>query len=249
MNLFPLFFPLDFWDTIMQPIYWLISGIVVGCHWLFSQNLDPNKGYTWLLSIIALTVVVRSAMIPLYVKQINASRQMQLLQPKMQALQQKYGNDREKLGQEQMKLYQEEGINPMSSCLPILIQMPIFIGLFNVLNGVSHGYPVGKFFWDQPQLVNSLRDSKFLGAELAGTFMPMTPWGANQWMAGGLIIGLTVTLFITQLHMMRKNMPPEALVGPAAQSQKMMLYVFPLMYLFTGITVPIGVPMISAISL
>ena len=261
MNLSPLLTLLDFGadfgnalNAMMQPIYWVISGIVVGFHWLFSQFLNPDAGATWLLAIISLTVVVRVAMIPLFVRQINSSRKMQLLQPKMKALQEKYGTDRERLGQEQMKLYKDEGVNPLASCLPLILQMPIFIGLFNVLNGVSNKVPVGTFFESGAHasatdpghvvypLVDSLSGASIFGASLAGKFMPMdNGFGANQVLAGLLVIGLVVTLFFTQLHMMRKNMPPEALTGPMAQQQKTMLYVMPLSYLFFGISVPIGV--------
>lgn len=244
----PALLPLDIWsdlgnglNVMMQPIYWAISGVLVGFHWLYSQVLDPNMGITWVLSIISLTIVVRTLMIPLFVRQINSSRKMQMLAPKIKELQEKYGTDRERLGREQMKLYKDENVNPAASCLPLLLQMPIFIGLFNVLNGVSNGAPVGHFFVVQPELVDSLRNASVFGASLAGKFMPMTPFGPNQILAGLLIIGLVVTLFFTQLHMMRKNMPPEALTGQMAQTQKTMLYVMPLSYLFFGISVPIGV--------
>ncbi len=243
-----LLVPLTVWDsigaglnTMMQPIYWVISGIIVGFHWLFSQFMDPNSGWTWTLAIVSLTVVIRTLMIPLFVRQINTSRKMQLLGPKLKALQDKYGADRERLGQETMKMYREENVNPAASCLPILLQMPIFIGLFNVLNFVSRGDPMGQFFVDNPHLVDSLRHATIFGAELSGRFMPITTIGPTQFVAAFLIIAMTVTLFITQLQMMRKNMPPEALEGPMAQQQKMMLYMFPVIYLFTGIAVPIGV--------
>jgi YidC/Oxa1 family membrane protein insertase len=256
VTLHPLLIPLDLGadflnalNVLMQPIYWAISGVLVGFHSLFSGFLDRNAGVTWVLSIVSLTVVVRTLLIPLFVRQINSSRKMQLLGPKMKALQEKYGTDRERLGQEQMKMYKEEGVNPFASCMPLLLQMPIFIGLFNVLNGVSNGAAVGYFFEREPQLVNSLRDATiFGGASLAGLFAPggdigraFTQWGATQTVAALLIVGMTVTLFITQLQMMRKNMPPEALTGQMAQQQKIMLYTFPLMYLFFGISVPIGV--------
>ena len=152
-TLLPMLIPLNIWDsigqglnTMMQPIYWVISGIIVGFHWLFSQFMDPRAGWTWALSIISLTVVVRIVMIPLFVRQINTSRKMQLLGPKQKALQEKWGHDRERLGQETMKMYKEENVNPAASCLPIFLQMPIFIGLFNVLNYVSMGTPIGEFF-------------------------------------------------------------------------------------------------------
>jgi len=243
------FVTLGVWDsimgalsTMMQPLYWAISGILVASYHLWGVILALPTGAAWSLAIVSLTVVVRMALIPLFVKQINSSRNMQLLSPKLKELNEKYSHDREKLGQETMKLYKDEGVNPLASCLPLFLQMPIFIGLFNVLNGVSNGAAVGEFFVRDPNLVTSLRNASIFGASLAGKFMPMTNgFGPNQVLAGLLVIGLVVTLFFTQLHMMRKNMPPEALTGPMAQQQKTMLYILPLSYLFFGISIPIGV--------
>src|SRR3954447_13630797 len=81
----------------MTPLYWAVSALLVGWHWLWSQVLDPNGGWAWALSIAGLTVVIRTLLIPLFVPQIRSSRNMQLLQPKMKELQKKYGHDREKL--------------------------------------------------------------------------------------------------------------------------------------------------------
>ena len=78
--------------------------------------------------------MIRAALIPLFVKQIKSSRNMQLIQPKVKELQKKYGHDREKLAEETMKLYKEAGTNPFASCLPILLQMPIFFALFRLLD-------------------------------------------------------------------------------------------------------------------
>ena len=112
-----------FFDMLMQPIYWVMSGILVGAPSLWSMVMDPNSGWTWVLAIVSLTVVVRTLMIPLFVRQINSSRAMQLVAPKARALQEKYGSDRERYGQEVMKLYKEEGVNPAASCLPLLLQL------------------------------------------------------------------------------------------------------------------------------
>ena len=117
---------------IMTPLYYVISIIMVGFHKLFSTFLDPSSGAAWALSIVGLTIVIRALLIPLFVKQIKASRNMQLLQPQVKELQKKYGHDREKLTQETMKLYREAGTNPFASCLPILLQMPIFLALFRM---------------------------------------------------------------------------------------------------------------------
>lgn len=231
-----------FFDMLMQPIYWVMSGILVGAHSLWSMVMDPNSGWTWVLAIVSLTVVVRTLMIPLFVRQINSSRSMQLVAPKARALQEKYGSDRERYGQEVMKLYKEEGVNPAASCLPLLLQMPVFLGLFYVLNGAARGTPVGTWFVERPHLVESLQKSKIFGTEISATLAQNGfVFGPTLFVAGFLIIAMTASLFFMQLMMMRKNMPPESLEGPFAQQQKMMLYLFPAIYLFTGVAFPIGV--------
>ena len=228
-------------STMMQPLYWAVSGLMVMFHWVWGVWLNLPKGAAWALAIVSLTVVVRTAMIPLFVKQINSSRNMQLLQPKMQELQKKYGSDRERLGQETMKLYKEEGVNPMASCFPLLIQMPIFLALFRVLQGASDGPVRGQWLKDRPELVESLQSAKLFGAELASRIFPLTPFGMTQILGIILVILMVGALFITQLQLMRKNMPPEALTGPMAQQQKVMLYVFPIIYAMSSVVIPIGV--------
>lgn len=248
-----LLVPLGFWDflnAIMSPLYAAVSGILVGAHALWSPLFGADSGITWVMSIISLTVVIRTLLIPLFVRQINSARNMQLVQPKLKALQEKYGADREKLGQETMKLYKDEGVNPAASCLPLLLQMPIFIALFNVLNAVSRatdvnalaGTNVGYFFEHNPTLVTSLHSSDVFGARLAGTFFPLSQgFGPTQITALVLMLLMTGTLVLTQLQLMNKNMPPESMTGQFAQTQKMMLYLFPVMYLIGGVSIPIGV--------
>src|SRR3546814_10381909 len=100
----------------MVPLYYASSVVLVGFHKLFSTFMDPASGATWALSIVGLTVVIRALLIPLFVKQIKSSRNMQLLQPKVKELQKKYGHDRERLAQETMALYKESGTHPFASC-------------------------------------------------------------------------------------------------------------------------------------
>ena len=136
---------LDFFGQIAsfigEPLYYAISAVMVAFHTFFSQvlGLDPAGGAAWALSIIGLTLVIRAALIPLFVRQIKASPNMQLIQPKVKELQKKYGHDRERLAQETMKLYKDSGTNPFASCLPIFLQMPIFFALFRLLNHASNG--------------------------------------------------------------------------------------------------------------
>src|SRR6187200_3158197 len=121
----------------MTPLYYLTYFVLVAFHRLFGGIFGPDTGVAWVLSIVGLTLVIRIALIPLFVKQIKSSRNMQLIQPKVRELQKKYGHDREKLAQETMKLYKDSGTNPFASCLPILLQMPIFFSLFSLLNNAA----------------------------------------------------------------------------------------------------------------
>jgi YidC/Oxa1 family membrane protein insertase len=124
----------DLWGLITTPLYFAISGLLVGWHKLWSQIFPADSGIAWVLSIVGLTLVIRAALIPLFVKQIKSSRNMQLIQPKVKELQKKYGHDRERLAQETMKLYKDSGTNPFASCLPIILQMPIFLALFRLID-------------------------------------------------------------------------------------------------------------------
>src|SRR6478735_6298680 len=114
----------------MEPLYYLISVVLVFFHNVFGSIFGDASGAAWALSIIGLTMVIRAALIPLFVRQIKSSRNMQLLQPRIKELREKYGHDRERFAQEQMKLFKETGTNPLASCMPLILQMPIFIALF-----------------------------------------------------------------------------------------------------------------------
>ncbi len=225
--------------AIMAPLYFVTSAILVGWHWLFAQALGEDSGWSWVLSIIGLTLTIRAALIPLFVKQIKASRNMQLVQPRVKELQKKYGHDRERLAQETMKLYQETGTNPFASCMPLLLQMPIFISLFRLVDrAAKDGGSYEKFFLTS-ELSDSLSRAKFFGARIAETFLD----GATgvKILAAVLVIAMTATTFLTQRQLMRKNMPADALTGQYAQQQKMLLYILPLAFGFGGIFFPIGV--------
>ncbi len=248
-GLIPLLAPMGIWDwfvnagnTVMAPLHWAVSGLLVLFHALWSPLLGADSGWTWTLAIVCLTVVVRILTIPLFVKQIKSSRNMQLVQPKQRELQKKYGHDRERLGQETMKLYREEGVNPMASCLPLLLQMPIFFALFQVLNGAARGVTVKGASWltADPILVPSLQNSTIFGARISDTFLGSDLWEVRV-ITVVLILLMTGTMFFTQLQLMRKNMPKEALEGPFAQQQKIMLYIFPVVFAVGGVNFPVGV--------
>ncbi|HSE10031.1 MAG TPA: membrane protein insertase YidC [Nocardioidaceae bacterium] len=222
---------------IMTPLYWIISVILIGFHTLFGEIFGPASGWSWALAIVGLTLVIRAALIPLFVKQIKSSRNMQLLQPKVKELQKKYGHDRERLAQETMALYKETGTNPFASCLPILLQMPIFLALFRILNLAADGETRGVLTSEQ---ANQFGSAQLLGAHIADTFLSTGDLSVRV-LALFLVLAMTATTFLTQRQLMSKNMPADALTGPYAQQQKMLLYVLPIVFAVGGIAFPIGV--------
>jgi YidC/Oxa1 family membrane protein insertase len=129
----------------------LIAGLLIASPITPLENLlrsilnffHNNAGLTWAWSIIALTIVVRIALVPLVVRQIHSMQNMQAHAPQMKEIQRKYKGDRQKMNEELMKFYRENNINPAASCLPLLAQFPIFISLFYVLKNFSHHVPVG----------------------------------------------------------------------------------------------------------
>jgi YidC/Oxa1 family membrane protein insertase len=227
---------------ILTPLYYAVSAVLVGWHELFSLFLPSEGGMSWVLSIVGLTLVTRAALIPLFVKQIKSSRNMQLIQPKVKELQKKYGHDRERLAQETMNLYRETGTNPFAACLPLLVQSPIFIALFRLLDQAQkHGSGNG-FLSDKQALV--LGHAKLFGTiPISATFLKNQGLPSVQILAAILVVAMTATTFTTQRQLMSKNMPSDAMSGPYAQQQKMLLYVLPVAFAAGGVAFPIGVLM------
>ncbi len=224
---------------IMAPLYYGTSFVLLAFHRLFGGMFGDDAGIAWILSIIGLTLVIRAALIPLFVKQIKSSRNMQLIQPKARELQKKYGHDRERLAQETMKLYKETGTNPFASCLPLIVQMPIFLSLFRLIDQAAK-HPENEKGLMTTALNEKFGDAVFLGAKISDTFLSTDLINVRV-LAAILVVGMTVTTFLTQRQLMSKNMPADAMTGPYAQQQKMLLYVLPLVFAVGGIAFPIGV--------
>ncbi len=225
---------------ILTWLEWIVSWVMVAFHRVFTTiGLNPNGGWAWGLSIVGLVLVIRVALIPVFVKQIKAQRGMQTIQPKIKEIQKKFAGDRERQSQEMMKLYKETGTNPFASCLPIVLQAPVFIALYRVLHGVATNSPLG-VFKTQPVLFASAHAAKILGAPISASFVSpgtLHP-GWTKTVALMFIILMTATTFITQRQIMVKNMPSD---NPMAQQQKILLYVFPVFFFVFGLNFPIGV--------
>ncbi len=230
---------------IMTPLYYAISAVMIAFHSFFSfLGLDPAGGLSWALSIVGLTLTIRVMLIPLFVKQIKSSRNMQLIQPKVAELRKKYGHDRQRMAEEQMKLFKDSGTNPFASCLPLLLQMPIFFALFRLLNAASKNEPHGLLDADR---ATQFGESRIFDAiPIADTFWGSRTWGpdanlAVMLVALVLVLAMTATTFTTQRQLMSKNMPAEAMKGQFAQQQKLLLYVLPVAFGLGGVAFPIGV--------
>src|ERR1035437_5519958 len=231
-------------DSILAPLEWVVAWLMVGFHQIFTwMGLPPAAGFTWALSIVGLVVVIRVILIPLFVKQIHASRRMQLIQPEMQKIQKKYKGktdpeSRQAMTQETMGLYKRTGTNPFSSCLPLLLQSPIFFALFRVLNGLagiaaSTKPPIGPL---TPAVAAQANASTIFGAPLSATFQHTltivhgvavsAPSAINvKIVCVVMIVLMSASQFTSMRQLMMKNM----------------MYLMPLMFVFSGVTFAIGV--------
>ncbi|MGV9449781.1 membrane protein insertase YidC [Streptomyces sp. NPDC003635] len=226
---------------ITTPVSW----VIVQFHTVYGAIFGDDTGWAWGLSIVSLVILIRICLIPLFVKQIKATRAMQTLQPEMKKIQERYKNDKQRQSEEMMKLYKETGTNPLSSCLPILAQSPFFFALYHVLNSIANNEKVGVI---NDRLLESAQQAHIFGAPLASKFTD----SASKVEALGstitdvrvvtaiMIILMSASQFYTQRQLMTKNVDT-TVKTPFMQQQKMLMYIFPVMFAVFGINFPVGV--------
>ncbi|MFF0435040.1 membrane protein insertase YidC [Streptomyces sp. NPDC004327] len=226
---------------ITTPVSW----VIVQFHSMYGAIFGPDTGWAWGLSIVSLVVLIRICLIPLFVKQIKSTRNMQALQPKMKAIQERYKSDKQRQSEEMMKLYKETGTNPLSSCLPILAQSPFFFALYRVLSSIANGQTIGVINED---LLASARKAHIFGAPLAAKFTDsaekVASLGASltdvRVVTAIMIVMMSASQFYTQRQLMMKNVDL-SVKTPYMQQQKMLMYIFPLIFAGMGINFPVGV--------
>ncbi|WP_318208256.1 MULTISPECIES: membrane protein insertase YidC [unclassified Streptomyces] len=226
---------------ITTPVSW----VIVQFHKVYGAIFGPDTGWAWGLSIVSLVVLIRICLIPLFVKQIKSTRNMQALQPKMKAIQERYKSDKQRQSEEMMKLYKETGTNPLSSCLPILAQSPFFFALYHVLSNIASGKEIGVM---NQALVDSARQAHIFGAPIAAKFMdsPEKVEALNasltdvRIVTAIMIIMMSASQFFTQRQLMMKNVDL-SVKTPYMQQQKMLMYIFPVIFAVMGINFPVGV--------
>lgn len=249
------FFSLDF---IYYPVSWIM--------WLwykaFAFLLGPDNFFAWALSVMFLVFTLRALLYKPFVRQIRTTRQMQELQPQIKALQKKYGKDRQRMALEMQKLQREHGFNPILGCLPMLAQIPVFLGLYHVLrsfNRTTGGIGLQSMSVEQNKMIGNylftaLDVQNFLKANLFGA-----PIGASMTQKGGLdafehfsrpaviavgvpvmILAGVATYFNSRASVARQS--PEAAANPqTAMMNKLALYVFPLGVVVGGPFLPLAI--------
>lgn len=241
---------MDIFGIILWPLKWVVELILVAFHSLFDWiGMDPAAGLTWVLSIVGLVIVIRAALIPIFVRQIKSQRKMLEVAPQLKKIQDKYKGkkdqfSREAMSRETMDLYKRTGTNPLSSCLPLLIQMPIFFALYSVLNDAQHSKPgVGPL---SQELAEQFGSASLFGVaplhqSIQGAVASDPVQGVVIVIATVMVILMTASQFFTQLQIMAKNQSPEAKNSPMYRQQKILLYILPLVFAFSGWAFPLGV--------
>jgi YidC/Oxa1 family membrane protein insertase len=235
-------------------LYTAVSWVLLRWYQLFTAlGMSETSGLTWALSIIMLVVTARLVLFRFFVKQVHYQRRMQEMQPKIKKLQDKHKGDRATLNREMMALQQAEGFNPISGCLPMFLQIPIFIALFHVLKHISNSVHLkpgdrglSLYGFTEQQTINAAH-AKLFGAPLAASLRES---GAKIIALGGhvnttrsvtiaLVIISAAATYITQRAVMRNQTTPAE--GQAAMIQKLMLFGIPASVVFSGVIFPLGV--------
>jgi YidC/Oxa1 family membrane protein insertase len=218
----------------LNPLYEAVAWVMEQIHTGVSHVLSPVSGLAWVLTIVILVVLMRLILVPLFIKQMHATRKMSALAPQIQELRKKYKNDKQTLNQETMRLYKENGANPLAGCLPLLGQLPLFFALFSVLRAISDWklssgkpppYGLSKAF------VLSAQHADILGAHIPDKFLfplPGQTLESRLVILGAVLISVTTT-FMTVRQSTKRGMTPQMTPdNPMAQSQKYMTYIVPL---------------------
>jgi YidC/Oxa1 family membrane protein insertase len=237
-----------FFNTLLWPIKWVIEAILVGFHTMWEAfGLDGDAGLTWVLSIVGLVLVVRAALIPIFVRQIKSQRRMLEVAPQLKKIQDKYKGkkdqfSREAMSRETMEMYKKTGTNPLSSCLPLLLQMPIFFGLFSVLSDAQNPKIEQGVGLLNADLSQSFGNSSLF--DIAPLHLAISTADGNIAViviAAIMVVLMTGSQFITQLQIMSKNQSAEMKASPMYRQQRILLYLLPLVFAFSGFTFPLGV--------
>ncbi|MGH3626592.1 MAG: membrane protein insertase YidC, partial [Sciscionella sp.] len=227
-------------------IYYPVSFILWCWHRVFGLLLGPTDAVAWALSIVFLVFTLRALLLKPAISQVRSMRKMQEFAPQMKALQKKYANDKQRQAQEMQKLQKENGFNPVGGCLPMVFQIPVFIGLYHVLRNFSAH--VGSNYMFNAQDIANYRAADLFGAHLDSVLLGLKLFGGH----GGfhpdvafvaiplMIIASITTHFTARLSVRRQQIMGTQTGGQAQLMSKLTLYLFPLGVLIFGLGYPVG---------
>ena len=227
-------------DTALAPLEYVLSTVLVAAHGgLVIAGLPPAAGATWAASIALLVLVVRLALLPLVVRQIRSSRRLTAAAPALQEIRDRYRGARNpealaRLRAETRQVYAEAGASPFGF-LPLLLQAPVLLSLFRVLNAAARGHAVGAL---GPALVAQLDGATLAGASLTQTLLAGGPAAV---VAIVLTLVMAGALWLAQHRQLTRNTPAVGLEGPAGMTARLLQWVLPGAALTWGLTLPIGV--------
>jgi YidC/Oxa1 family membrane protein insertase len=236
---------------VLNFIYYPVSAILWFWHKVFGFVLSPDSGFAWALSVIFLVFTLRALLFKPFVSQVRSMRKMQEFQPQIKKLQEKYKGDKQKLAEEMQKLQKEHGVNPLGGCLPVLVQLPVFIGLFHVLRGFQPNYPYNYVF-DRADVISfnnaslfgvKLSQAIFGGAQELGHFsLNFSSFTASVVpVALPLMIIASVATHFTARISAQHQTTASAANPQAAVMQKLTMWLFPIGVLVFGAFFPIAI--------
>lgn len=228
-------------------IYYPVSFILWCWHWVFGHVFGESSGIAWALSVVFLVFTLRAILFKPFVGQVRSMRKMQEFAPELQKIKKKYANDKQRQAQEMQKLQSEHGVNPLGGCLPMLVQIPVFIGLFHVLRSFRPGW--GEVYFFDAKGVESFVNAKLFGANLS-TFITMPADQLEAFkterfsvilVAVPMMIVASIATHFTARHSVARQTQAATDNPQTAIMNKLTLYIFPLGVLVGGLFFPIAI--------
>ncbi len=237
-------------------IYYPVSAILWFWHQAFGYLMGPSSGLGWTLAVVFLVFTLRALLFKPFVSQVRSMRKMQEFAPEIQKLKKKYGDDRQKMAAEMQKLQSQHGVNPLGGCLPVLVQIPVFIGLFQVLRSFNRDFltpeqnaQIGNYVFSAAD-VRSFLDADLFGVPLSSYITESAELLArygdlSRWQIAAVAVPLTlvagILTHLTAKHSVQRQNPAQAANPQAELMNKLMVYLFPLGVVAGGPFFPVAI--------
>jgi YidC/Oxa1 family membrane protein insertase len=241
---------------VLNFIYYPVSAILWFWHQAFGYLLGPSSGVGWTLAVVFLVFTLRALLFKPFVSQVRSMRKMQEFAPEIQKLKKKYGDDRQKMAAEMQKLQSQHGVNPLGGCLPVLVQIPVFIGLFQVLRSFNRDFltpeqnaQIGNYVFSAAD-VRSFLDADLFGVPLSAYITESSELLARygdlaRWEIAAVAVPLTIVAgvltHLTAKHSVQRQNPAQAANPQAELMNKLMVYLFPLGVVAGGPFFPVAI--------